>query len=471
MLNGAHPHVAHRPEATRLEDRILDIVAACTRYPREHLTLDADFEDDLGIDSVKRAEIAARLTEELTLPGESVARLSATRTLRSLTAAITPVRSSPPTPPTPAEPAAPLIAPLLTAAPSVAQPPADTLGELSELSARVTRYPIELLTPDADFEAELGIDSVKLQEILATARQRFPAIADKEPPRAFRTLRELSTWIASEHASREPAPRAPLASSTRRQALPERCFEGKIALISGSGHGLGRVTALELARRGARVVINSFHQRELGEATAREICQEGGEARHVWASMARPEQVERLFSEVNAGFGGLDFFIHNASSGVFAKLADATEEDWLKSFRTNVLGLHQGALRARELMRARGGGKILALSSVFHDATMDYFGVQGPIKASVESLTRFLAKELMPDNIQVNCVSLGALEGQAMSLYPEVERIVTTTEARSLGGRRMTELEAAEAQLLLLGRQADSITGSVFRVDRGMLLS
>jgi enoyl-[acyl-carrier-protein] reductase (NADH) len=77
----------------------------------------------------------------------------------------------------------------------------------------------------------------------------------------------------------------------------------------------------------------------------------------------------------------------------------------------------------------------------------------------------------MPDNIQVNCVSLGALEGQAMSLYPEVERIVTTTEARSLGGRRMTELEAAEAQLLLLGRQADSITGSVFRVDRGMLLS
>jgi enoyl-[acyl-carrier-protein] reductase (NADH) len=85
-------------------------------------------------------------------------------------------------------------------------------------------------------------------------------------------------------------------------------------------------------------------------------------------------------------------------------------------------------------------------------------------------LTRFLAKELRSDKIQVNCVSFGALEGRAMTLYPEAERVRRASEARSLGQRRATELEAARVQLMLLGPEADSLTGSVVRADRGLLL-
>jgi enoyl-[acyl-carrier protein] reductase III len=495
MLNGASPAVLREPQAESragsgaISERVLEIVAECTRYPPQCVTLDASFEDELGIDSVKRAEIAARLLETFDLKPDRLETLSRAHTLRALIAAIEPLGHSPAmrasahrsaSDPTPS------LAPLSgNSGPAEAgkrnraatRPEGDTLSRVTELAARVTRYPVELLAPDADVEDELGIDSVKLQEILAVAEQSFPELAGRRPP-ALRTLRELAAWIGAANeapANSSPATATPTASRARAPTPGAACavdrrFEGKIVLVSGSGHGLGRITAFELARQGASVVINSFHQRELGEATAEAIRKEGGRAHHVWASMARTDQVQRLFAEIEERHGGLDFFIHNASNGIFAKLADATEDDWLKSFRTNVLGLHRAALESRRLMRARGGGKILTLSSVFHDRVMDYFGVQGPIKACVESLTRFLAKELMAENIQVNCISLGALDGQVMGLYPEAERIIAAAEASSLGQRRMTELEAARIQLSLLGPEMDSVTGALFRADRGMLL-
>ncbi|HET9959028.1 MAG TPA: SDR family oxidoreductase [Polyangiaceae bacterium] len=356
-------------------------------------------------------------------------------------------------------------------------------ARIIDVVAKATRYPKELLGLDADLEDELGIDSVKLQEILVALEQAFPgvpALPERERPR---TLRDFVSWIQkTQPASADPsAPSsdpplvAPEFAATSAGAAPEasarHSLAGKIILVSGSGHGLGRATALELARRGATVVLNSFHHRELGDEVARTIGAQGGQAHHIWASMARPDHVDRLFDELGDRFGGLDVFIHNASNGVFAKLGEVTEEQWLKSFRTNVMGFHRGALRAAALMRKRGGGKILTLSSVYENATVDYFGVQGPVKAALESLTRFLAKELLNDNIQVNCLSFGALEGKTMSLYPEAERIRRATEARSQGQRRMTELEAARAQLLFLSPDADSITGSTLRIDRGMMLS
>lgn len=396
-------HLAHPPRQS-IQQRIVDAIASVTRYPREYLDTDSDLEDDLGIDSVKRAEIAARLATEFSLDTAVLESLNQLRTIEALSEAL--------------------------ARGTTASAGASASEEPTSAAAS-----IEPPSPDH-----------------AHDRSSSPTMATARAGAA----RRVEGTISNEAAT--------------NQAALGRCFEGKIALVSGSGHGLGRVTALELARHGASVIINSFHNREIGERTVQLLRNEGARAEHIWASVAKSDHVERLFGEIGERFGGLDFFIHNASSGVFAKLSQVTEEHWLKSFRTNILGFHQGALRAAELMRARGGGKILTLSSVYENATMDYFGVQGPIKAGLESLTRFMAKELFDDNIQVNCVSFSALEGHAMTLYPEAERFRITTEQHSQGQRRMTELEAARAQLLLLRRDADSLTGSVVRIDRGMML-
>jgi NAD(P)-dependent dehydrogenase (short-subunit alcohol dehydrogenase family) len=242
-----------------------------------------------------------------------------------------------------------------------------------------------------------------------------------------------------------------------------------VAFVSGSGRGLGRATVLELARRGAAVAVNSFHHRDAGEQTAQDVRDAGGTAEHLWGSMARADHVDRVFDELGARFGRLDFFVHSASDGAFTRLADATEEQWLKSFRTNVAGLHRAALRAAALMRPRGG-RILTLSSAFADAVVDYFGVQGTVKAAVEALTRFLARELRPDGVAVNCVSFASLDGEVMRLYPEAARINGRVERASLHGRRSDDAEAARTLAMLLGEDAAPVTGAVLRFDRGFCL-
>jgi NAD(P)-dependent dehydrogenase (short-subunit alcohol dehydrogenase family) len=250
---------------------------------------------------------------------------------------------------------------------------------------------------------------------------------------------------------------------------PDQPLVGRVAFISGSGRGLGQATALELARRGAAVAVNSFHHREAGEQTVGEIRAAGGTAEHLWGSMARPDQIDRAFDQFRTRFDRLDFFVHSASDGAFTRLADASEEQWLRSFRTNVIGLHRAALRAAALMRPHGG-RILTLSSVFTDAVVDYFGVQGTVKAAVEALTRFLAKELRPEGVAVNCVSFASLDGAVMRDYPEAERINGSVDRTSLHGRRSDDAEAARALAMLLGDDAAPVTGAILRFDRGFCL-
>lgn len=272
---------------------------------------------------------------------------------------------------------------------------------LRELFAEVTRYPLEILDADADLEENLGIDSVKLGEALAVVRERFDLPEEAElPPEELKTIGRISqalhAYLGSPDGALAPTPDASVrhqisVSATEREAPPVaptngyeppatlrrptaarvsaapmddlRPFAGKVALVSGSGRGLGKAVADYLADRGASVVVNSFHSRARGDETAAAIVARGGEASHVWGSMAKAEHVGELFDEIERSHGGLDFFVSNASNGMLARLEDLTSEHWEKAFRTNVVGLHRAALRARALMRQRGGGKILTLSS------------------------------------------------------------------------------------------------------------
>src|SRR5205085_1505679 len=136
---------------------------------------------------------------------------------------------------------------------------------------------------------------------------------------------------------------------------------GKVALVTGSGHGLGRAIAAQLARLGATVVVNSFHSRQRGEDATAEIVAAGGKAVHLWGSVTNPAHLGQIFGQIDSRFGGLDFFVSNASNGILAPVKDISPDHWDRAFRTNVIALHQIALLAAERMRRRGGGKIVAL--------------------------------------------------------------------------------------------------------------
>ncbi|HEU4391751.1 MAG TPA: SDR family oxidoreductase, partial [Blastocatellia bacterium] len=245
-------------------------------------------------------------------------------------------------------------------------------------------------------------------------------------------------------------------------------FTGKVLFVSGSGRGLGRDVAMYLADLGASVVVNSFHSRAKGDRTAEEIRDGGGDAIHLWGSMANPQHVDKVFDQIDARYGHLDFFVGNASNGMLARLEEITAEHWEKAYRTNVIGLHQSALRAVTLMRRRGGGKIITLSSPAAHGYVDYFGCMGAVKAAVESLTRSMAIEFARYNIQVNCVSPGPVYGELLTKWPESDRLVRQWENNTAYGRLCEARDVSHFIAYLLSEPVKLFTGSVLVIDGGI---
>jgi enoyl-[acyl-carrier protein] reductase III len=479
-----------RPQRKTLIEDIRGVFADVTRYPLEIVEPTADLETDLGIDSVKLGEIFAVLRDRFNLPSQEVLRTlppEKFRTIAGIADAIMELGSVGPLNDARLErERAPQSAsqeqPAAQEKPAAAQPaqlsvPADDsvlLTEVTRVFADTTRYPLEILEADADFENDLGLDSVKLDEIFAVLRKRYDlpppdALRETWEAEASRTIRGIVRGIVSLRTAEAKKPAAFAivgADSSTKPAAMGRKFEGKIALVTGSGRGLGRELALHLGNLGATVIVNSFHSRENGEATTEEIRRAGGTAHHIWASVANTAQLDAMFDTIGERFGGLDFLISNASNGILAPMDKILPEHWEKALRTNVIGLHQSALRAAPLMKARGGGRIVTMSSVAAHRHTDYFGCMGPIKAAVESLTKYLAVELQPHNILVNCISASAIYGGLVDKWPDSERLVPLWEAQS-GGRLCKNEDVASLLEYLLGDGASMMNGSIVIMDGG----
>ena len=175
-------------------------------------------------------------------------------------------------------------------------------------------------------------------------------------------------------------------------------FEKKIALVTGSGRGIGRAIALRLARGGADVVVNFFRNRAPAEDTAEAIRTLGRRALVVKADVGDPDDLERLLAETVSGFGGLDILINNAASGYNRTVLEQKIKGWDWTLNINAraaLFLSQGAA---PLMAARGGGFIVNLSSPGAGRVMPEYVVVGASKAALEAVTRYLGVELAPQN-------------------------------------------------------------------------
>ena len=389
----------------------------------------------------------------------------------------------------------------------------DVLTRVVNTIAKTTRYPNELLTPEADLENDLGIDSVKRLEIVVALGREFGYPLDQEErDPTVRTIRDVALWVEAfiradqaeveveaednspaaaeptlrtspdrpassvvHNAQREAIPRPHLAGVPSRNGqtaehLPRetsRPLFGKVAVVTGSGRGVGRTIARVLASRGATVVVNSFHSRESGDQTAGEINDEGGSAIHVWGSVANPTHVDQLFDQIEARFGQLDILVCNASDGRIGSFMELKQQDWDRAFRTNVVGHHQCAVRAAPLMRSGGGGSIVTMSAVGANGYIDGLGSQGVVKAAVESLTRYLACELGPHGIRVNCVVGGPIYGDLLSRFPEARSVQAHWESITPDGQLCSPLDLANAIAFLVGDEARGINGSIWNVDHG----
>ncbi len=239
-------------------------------------------------------------------------------------------------------------------------------------------------------------------------------------------------------------------------ALP---FSGKIALVTGSGRGIGRAIALHLARNGADVVVNFFRNRMPAEKTAAGIEKLGRRALLVKADVGDLDDLNRLFDETSQAFGGLDILVHNAASGYNRPAMEQKPKGWDWTMSINARSLLFAAQRAVPLMEKRGGGSIVSISSPGSGRVLPDYVVVGASKAALEALTRYLAVELSPRNIIVNAVSPGIVETDALQHFEALREagLIKKAIASTPAGRLVSPEDVAEVVGFLCSPAASMI--------------
>jgi enoyl-[acyl-carrier protein] reductase III len=254
---------------------------------------------------------------------------------------------------------------------------------------------------------------------------------------------------------------------------PDLPFDGKIALVTGSGRGIGRAIALHFARLGADIFVNFFRNRASAESAAAEIEALGRQAYVVKADIGSISSLERLFQDVKRLSGGLDFLICNAASGYNRPVMEQKPKGWEWTMNINARSLLFAAQMAAPLMEGRGGGAIVSISSPGSFRVLPDYVVVGASKAALEALTRYLAIELGAKNIVVNAISPGIVETAALQHFDAIrsdEALLDRLRSNNPSGRLVTPEDVAGVAAFLCSPAAGMIRGQTILVDGGATL-
>ncbi|MEU0850837.1 SDR family oxidoreductase [Streptomyces flaveolus] len=246
---------------------------------------------------------------------------------------------------------------------------------------------------------------------------------------------------------------------------------GKIALVTGGARNVGKAIAATLADHGAHVLVNYFHSHEQAKETQRELRARGAQVDLLRASVARPEQVERMFAEIEQRFGRLDILVNNAADGALVPGPEVTDAHLDKALDTNLKGGLRCARAALPLMRRAGGGSIVNISALgCSQLVMANYLACAPAKAAVEAAARYLAVEFAPFGIRVNTASAAMLLSEVADAFPDAGAMQHAVAASTPLGRLGTPEEFAEVVAFLASDRSRWITGQVVLADGGLSL-
>lgn len=241
-------------------------------------------------------------------------------------------------------------------------------------------------------------------------------------------------------------------------------LNGKVALVTGASRGIGRQVALQLAKAGAKVVVNYSSSRDKADKVVKTIEQFGGQAAAIRADVSKVAEVEALFSETLERFGRVDILINN--SGVMANvtISDVTEEIFDQHFALNVKGTYFACQQAMKHMAP--GGTIINFSTSIAGAMLQTYSLYAATKGAVEQLTRQLAKEFGPRDITINCIAPGQVATE-LFLNGKSPELVDSYRRMNAFGRLGEPEDIANAVELFVSDQARWITGQTIRVNGG----
>ena len=242
-------------------------------------------------------------------------------------------------------------------------------------------------------------------------------------------------------------------------------LDGKVAIVTGAGRGIGAASAVALAECGADVVIASRTQRDLDEVVAR-VTSLGRRCVSIAGDLADLDVVRSLATTAQSEFGRLDIVVNNVGGAIPLPFLMTTPEYLEEAFHFNVTTAHALNLVAVPMMLEHGGGSIINISSVMGRVAGRGYAAYGSVKAALSHYTELVALDLAP-RIRVNAIAAGSTATSALEIVTSTPELKTMMEELTPLHRIAEPEEIAAGVVYLASRAGSFMTGKVLEIDGG----
>ncbi len=241
-------------------------------------------------------------------------------------------------------------------------------------------------------------------------------------------------------------------------------FKAKIAIVTGGSRGIGKEICLQFAKQGSNIIFNYARHHKEAKETQDEILKYGVNCDVMKCNLNEEQQIINFFKEINSKYKKVNYLINNAASGVQKLASELETKHWDWTLNINAKAPWLCSVEASKLMK--DGGSIINISSLGSKKVLPYYFSVGTSKAALETITKYLAVEFAEKKINVNAISAGLVETDALKSFPNKKNMIADS-LNNPSGRSLTKGDIANLVIFLCSKKSEMIKGQTIIIDGG----